>query len=126
MLCARERGYVRPRLTVEDVIDIRGGRHPLGELCVQTFVPNDTAIGKKCGGTIKIITGPNCSGKSVYLQQIGLIVFMAHIGSFVPAESATIGVCDAIFTRLKNTETATNGMSMFSTDCAQIAKVQIN
>jgi len=69
------------------------------------FVPNDTAVAYGREGCIKIITGPNSSGKSVYLKQVALITYMAHIGCFVPAEAALIGLVDRIYTRVINNET---------------------
>ncbi|XP_078354214.1 mutS protein homolog 5-like isoform X2 [Oculina patagonica] len=119
-LCARENNYVCPQLTTDSVLNIEQGRHPLQELCVNLFVPNDTVFDKD-RGRMKILTGPNASGKSVYLKQVGLIVFLAHIGSFVPAESATIGITDRIFTRIHTRETVSVGLSTFMIDLNQVA-----
>ncbi|OVA07809.1 DNA mismatch repair protein MutS [Macleaya cordata] len=94
-LVARQNNYVRPILTEETLLDIRNGRHVLQEMAVDTFVPNDTKIYDD--GTINIITGPNYSGKSIYIKQVALIVFLSHIGSFVPAEAATVCLTDRIF-----------------------------
>eukprot|EP00268_Persea_americana_P019471 TRINITY_DN19974_c0_g1_i17.p1 TRINITY_DN19974_c0_g1~~TRINITY_DN19974_c0_g1_i17.p1 ORF type:complete len:592 (+),score=116.72 TRINITY_DN19974_c0_g1_i17:704-2479(+) len=94
-LVARQNNYVRPILTVEPVLYIQNGRHVLQEATVDTFVPNDTQILQD--GRINIITGPNYSGKSIYIKQVALVVFLSHIGSFVPAESATVGLTDRIF-----------------------------
>ena len=98
-LTAKQRGYSRPMLSEEPHLLIEDGRHPLQEVCVEQFIPNSTNSIPKCmdsagSGKVKIITGPNNSGKSVYLKQVGLIVYMAHVGSFVPASSAIIGLTD--------------------------------
>ncbi|GJZ17601.1 DNA mismatch repair protein MSH5 isoform X4, partial [Tanacetum coccineum] len=94
-LVARQNNYVRPMLTPENVLDIRNGRHVLQEMAVDTFIPNDTKIIDH--GNVHIITGPNYSGKSIYIKQVALIVFLAHIGSFVPADAAKVGLTDRIF-----------------------------
>ncbi|RZC27289.1 DNA mismatch repair protein MSH5 [Glycine soja] len=94
-LVARQHNYVRPSLTEENLLDIKNGRHVLQEMTVDTFIPNDTRI--LHDGRINIITGPNFSGKSIYIKQVAIIVFLSHIGSFVPADSATVGLTDRIF-----------------------------
>ncbi|KAL2582650.1 hypothetical protein AAZV13_14G021100 [Glycine max] len=94
-LVARQNNYVRPSLTEENLLDIKNGRHVLQEMTVDTFIPNDTKI--LHDGRINIITGPNFSGKSIYLKQVAIIVFLSHIGSFVPADAATVGLTDRIF-----------------------------
>ncbi|KAL9316661.1 hypothetical protein ACSQ67_017662 [Phaseolus vulgaris] len=91
-LIARQNNYVRPSLTEENLLDIKNGRHVLQEMTVDTFIPNDTKI--LHDGRINIITGPNFSGKSIYIKQIAIIVFLSHIGSFVPADAATVGLTD--------------------------------
>ncbi|BAB02831.1 unnamed protein product [Arabidopsis thaliana] len=91
---AHQNNYVRPVLTVESLLDIRNGRHVLQEMAVDTFIPNDTEINDN--GRIHIITGPNYSGKSIYVKQVALIVFLSHIGSFVPADAATVGLTDRL------------------------------
>ncbi|CAA7399999.1 unnamed protein product [Spirodela intermedia] len=94
-LVARQNNYVRPILTEENLLDIQNGRHVLQEMTVDTFVPNDTRIFHD--GRVNIISGPNYSGKSIYIKQVALLVFLAHIGSFVPADGARIGLTDRIF-----------------------------
>ncbi|TYG72015.1 hypothetical protein ES288_D05G446000v1 [Gossypium darwinii] len=94
-MVARQNNYVRPTLTMETTLDIQNGRHVLQEMTVDTFIPNDTKILDE--GRIHIITGPNYSGKSIYIKQVALIVFLSHIGSFVPADAATVGLTDRIF-----------------------------
>ncbi|KAK7320377.1 hypothetical protein VNO77_29795 [Canavalia gladiata] len=94
-LVARQNNYARPFLTEENLLDIKNGRHVLQEMTVDTFIPNGTKI--LHDGRINIITGPNFSGKSIYIKQVALIVFLSHIGSFVPADAATVGLTDRIF-----------------------------
>ncbi|XP_047714753.1 mutS protein homolog 5 isoform X6 [Prionailurus viverrinus] len=123
---ARDYGYSRPRYSPQLLgVRILNGRHPLMELCARTFVPNSA----ECGGDkgrIKVITGPNSSGKSIYLKQVGLITFMALVGSFVPAEEAEIGAVDAIFTRIHSCESISLGLSTFMIDLNQVAKAVNN
>ncbi|KAM4835032.1 mutS protein homolog 5 isoform 2-T3 [Thomomys bottae] len=123
---ARDYGYSRPRYSSQlHGVRIQKGRHPLMELCSRTFVPNST----ECGGDkgrVKVITGPNSSGKSIYLKQVGLITFMALVGSFVPAEEAEIGTVDAIFTRIHSCESISLGLSTFMIDLNQVAKAVNN
>nr|XP_027127123.1 DNA mismatch repair protein MSH5-like isoform X5 [Coffea arabica] len=94
-LVARQNNYVRPIVTAENLLDILNGRHVLQEMTVDTFIPNDTKI--LHDGRVNIITGPNYSGKSIYIKQVALIVFLSHIGSFVPADAAIVGLTDRIF-----------------------------
>ncbi|MEJ1271044.1 mutS homolog 5 [Cricetulus griseus] len=123
---ARDYGYTRPRYSPRiHGVRIKNGRHPLMELCARTFVPNSTDCGSN-QGRVKVITGPNSSGKSIYLKQVGLITFMALVGSFVPAEEAEIGVIDAIFTRIHSCESISLGLSTFMIDLNQVAKAVNN
>ncbi|GAB2277770.1 MutS protein msh5 [Dionaea muscipula] len=92
---ARQNNYVRPVLTTQSIIDIQNGRHVLQEMTVDTFIPNDTNMID--AGRIHIISGPNYSGKSIYVKQVALIVFLSHIGSYVPADAAIVGLTDRIF-----------------------------
>ncbi|CAB3239487.1 unnamed protein product [Arctia plantaginis] len=117
---SKEYNYVRPTLTPEKVISIKQGKHPLYMLTCDNFVPNDLESSQEAG-FVKILTGPNSSGKSVYMKQIGLIVYLAHIGSFVPAESATIGIVRHIHTRIQSTECVAAHMSAFLIDLRQMA-----
>uniref|UniRef100_A0A8C9A066 MutS protein homolog 5 n=1 Tax=Prolemur simus TaxID=1328070 RepID=A0A8C9A066_PROSS len=123
---ARDYGYSRPRYSPQLLgVRIQNGRHPLMELCARTFVPNSA----ECGGNkgrVKVITGPNSSGKSIYLKQVGLITFMALVGSFVPAEEAEIGAVNAIFTRIHSCESISLGLSTFMIDLNQVAKAVNN
>ncbi|XP_052020093.1 mutS protein homolog 5 isoform X2 [Apodemus sylvaticus] len=123
---ARDYGYSRPHYSpCTHGVRIKNGRHPLMELCARTFVPNSTDCGGD-QGRVKVITGPNSSGKSIYLKQVGLITFMALVGSFVPAEEAEIGVIDAIFTRIHSCESISLGLSTFMIDLNQVAKAVNN
>lgn len=122
---ARENSYCRPRFTHRHGFHIKDGRHPLMELCAKTFVANPVNSGEATR-RIKIITGPNSSGKSVYLKQVGLIVFMALVGSYVPAAEAEIGVIDGIYTRIHSRESVSVGLSTFMIDLNQVAKAVNN
>ncbi|XP_069707076.1 mutS protein homolog 5 [Phaenicophaeus curvirostris] len=122
---ARENAYCRPHFTHRHGFHIKDGRHPLMELCAKTFVANPIYSGEATR-RIKIITGPNSSGKSVYLKQVGLIVFMALIGSYVPAAEAEIGVIDGIYTRIHSRESVSVGLSTFMIDLNQVAKAVNN
>ncbi|XP_068415368.1 mutS protein homolog 5 isoform X3 [Eschrichtius robustus] len=123
---ARDYGYSRPHYSARLLgVRIQNGRHPLMELCARTFVPNSA----ECGGykgRVKVITGPNSSGKSIYLKQVGLITFMALVGSFVPAEEAEIGAVDAIFTRIQSCESISLGLSTFMIDLNQQVAKAVN
>ncbi|XP_014138400.2 mutS protein homolog 5 [Falco biarmicus] len=122
---ARENAYCRPRFTHRHGFHIKDGRHPLMELCAKTFVANPANSGEATR-RIKIITGPNSSGKSIYLKQVGLIVFMALIGSYVPAAEAEIGIIDGIYTRIHSRESVSVGLSTFMIDLNQVAKAVNN
>ncbi|XP_069491251.1 mutS protein homolog 5 isoform X1 [Ambystoma mexicanum] len=117
---ARENGYCRPKFTQRNSIHIKDGRHPLMELCTRTFVPNNVDSLEE-NSRIKILTGPNSCGKSVYLKQVGLIVFMAMVGSYVPATEAEIGPLDGIYTRIHSRESVSLGLSTFMIDLNQVA-----
>ncbi|KRZ78056.1 MutS -like protein 5 [Trichinella papuae] len=120
-LTAREYNWVRPELVEENVIDISGSRHPLQELCTAPFVNNSVKSDENEFGKMHVLTGPNACGKSVYLKQVGLLVYLAHIGSFVPASAARIGLVDRICTRLHSTGSINDGMSTFAADVKQVA-----
>ncbi|XP_061003045.1 mutS protein homolog 5 isoform X4 [Dama dama] len=123
---ARDYGYSRPRYSPQLLgVRIQNGRHPLMELCARTFVPNSAECGGDTG-RVKVITGPNSSGKSIYLKQVGLITFMALVGSFVPAEEAEIGAVDAIFTRIHSCESISLGLSTFMIDLNQQVAKAVN
>ena len=117
-------GYVRPDLVEEPVLDVRGGRHPMAEriLPAGAFVPNDLHLSTD-EFQLLLITGPNMSGKSTYIRQAALIVLMAQIGSFVPADSATIGVADRIFTRVGLQDDLAAGQSTFMVEMVETAAI---
>jgi DNA mismatch repair protein MutS len=120
-------GYVKPILTNEDVIDIKGGRHPIVEQSIgsDNFVPNDAYLCNRDNQLI-ILTGPNMSGKSTYLRQVALIILLAQIGSFVPADSANIGIVDRIFTRIGAQEDLAAGQSTFMVEMTEAANILNN
>ena len=121
---ATERNYIKPILNNSDTINIKSGRHPVIEQIVGPgeFVPNDTNLSKKFN-QILLITGPNMSGKSTYLRQVGILTLMAQIGSFIPAESATIGIVDRIFTRVGLQDDLTKGQSTFMVEMLETAAI---
>jgi DNA mismatch repair protein MutS len=120
-------GYVRPTLTNEDVINIKGGRHPIVEQSIgrDNFIPNDAYLCNRDNQLI-ILTGPNMSGKSTYLRQVALIILLAQIGSFVPANSANIGIVDRIFTRIGAQEDLAAGQSTFMVEMTEAANILNN
>ena len=125
-MAARNR-YVRPEIAEGDGVEIKGGRHPVVELALQEerFVPNDASL--DCSeNQLLIITGPNMAGKSTYLRQVALIVLMAQMGSFVPAESATIGLVDRIFTRVGASDDLATGQSTFMVEMTETAHILYN
>lgn len=120
---AQEMGYVKPVVDDGDVIDIRGGRHPVVEKMMEgQFIPNDTYLDQD-ETRLAIITGPNMAGKSTYMRQVALIVLMAQIGSFVPAEAAHIGIVDRIFTRVGASDDLSAGQSTFMVEMTEVANI---
>ncbi len=124
---AEKNNYVRPTLNNEGIIDIKDGRHPVVEKVLRddSFVANDTYL-NNAESRISIITGPNMAGKSTYMRQTALIVLMAQIGSFVPAESANIGICDRIFTRVGASDDLASGQSTFMIEMNEVANILRN
>jgi len=123
---AAHNNYKRPTLIEEPGLEIREGRHPVVELgnLDTKFVPNDVIF--KENEIIKVITGPNMSGKSTFLRQVALIVLMAHIGSFVPADEAKIGITDRIFTRIGAQDDIFSGQSTFMVEMVETANILHN
>jgi DNA mismatch repair protein MutS len=148
---AARHGYIRPDLVDDPVLDIRQGRHPvLDGLLRDRFVPNDCTLGEPrleapplavpergpaapaapdgfapspARGSLALITGPNMAGKSTFIRQAALMVLMAHTGSFVPAEAATIGLCDRIFTRIGAADELHAGQSTFMVEMVETANI---
>ena len=123
----RRDGWVRPVVGESDLLEIRAGRHPvveplLAERTGEQFVPNDTDL-DPASTRILLITGPNMAGKSTYLRQVALLVLLAQIGSFVPADSACVGVVDRIFTRVGATDRLTRGESTFMVEMRETAEI---
>lgn len=119
--------YVKPDISIDGAVDIKAGRHPVVELMLndEMFVPNDVYIDTK-SSRMSIITGPNMSGKSTYMRQTALIVLMAQIGSFVPADSAKISVVDKIFTRVGASDDLTAGQSTFMVEMSEVSDILKN
>ena len=126
-LVAERGNYCRPSINEKGVIDIRNGRHPVVEKMINNdmFIANDTYLDNK-KQRISIITGPNMAGKSTYMRQTALIVLMAQIGSFVPAESAKIGIVDRIFTRVGASDDLASGQSTFMVEMTEVANILRN
>ena len=126
-IVAERNNYVRPSLNEKGVIDIKNGRHPVVERMIDhdLFIANDTYLdnGKHC---VSVITGPNMAGKSTYMRQSALIVLMAQIGSFVPAESANIGIVDRIFTRVGASDDLASGQSTFMVEMNEVSNILRN
>ncbi|KAL2756140.1 hypothetical protein ACRALDRAFT_1033270, partial [Sodiomyces alcalophilus JCM 7366] len=145
---AQKHQWTSPVMTSANVVRIRGGRHPLQELVVSTYVPNDCDIGSgvvdasdtdclgssesgpesyaeslenREQGNVVVLTGPNHAGKSVFVKQVALIVYLAHIGSYVPASRATIGLTDQILTCIPCGDVALQGESLYGSDLQQVA-----
>lgn len=126
-LVAERSNYVKPVINEKGVIDIRNGRHPVVEKMITNdmFIANDTYLDNS-KSRISIITGPNMAGKSTYMRQTALIVLMAQIGSFVPADSAKIGLVDRIFTRVGASDDLASGQSTFMVEMTEVANILRN
>ena len=126
-LVAERENYVRPSINEKGLIDIRGGRHPVVEKMISNdmFIANDTYLDNN-KNRISIITGPNMAGKSTYMRQTALIVLMAQIGSFVPAQKAKIGIVDRIFTRVGASDDLASGQSTFMVEMTEVANILRN
>ncbi len=124
---AEQNHYCKPKLNEKGVIDIKGGRHPVVENMIhnEMFICNDTYLDNN-KQRISIITGPNMAGKSTYMRQSALIVLMAQIGSFVPADSANIGIVDRIFTRVGASDDLASGQSTFMVEMTEVANILRN
>lgn len=126
-LVAERNHYVRPSINEKGIINIKAGRHPVVEQMIEgdMFISNDTYLdnGKYC---VSVITGPNMAGKSTYMRQTALIVLMAQIGSFVPADSANISIVDRIFTRVGASDDLASGQSTFMVEMNEVANILRN
>lgn len=126
-LVAERNNYVCPEMNKDGLIDIKNGRHPVVENTISNdmFVANDTLLDNK-SDRISIITGPNMAGKSTYMRQTALIVLMSQIGSYVPADSARIGIVDRIFTRVGASDDLSGGQSTFMVEMTEVANILRN
>ena len=122
--CARIYSYTRPRINEDETLIIEGGRHPVLDAVMQgeRFVPNDTLLDGD-ENRIMIITGPNMAGKSTYIRQTAMLVLMAQIGSFIPADRAAIGLVDRIFTRVGAADDISRGQSTFMVEMVETANI---
>ena len=126
-LVAQRNNYVRPKINESGVLDIKNGRHPVVEQMIEhdMFIANDTYLDNQ-KKRVSIITGPNMAGKSTYMRQTALIVLMAQIGSFVPADKANIGIVDRIFTRVGASDDLASGQSTFMVEMTEVANILRN
>ena len=124
---AQQYNYVKPAINEKGIIDIKNGRHPVVEKMIRNdmFVANNTYL-DNAKNRISIITGPNMAGKSTYMRQTALIVLMAQIGSFVPAQEANIGIVDRIFTRVGASDDLASGQSTFMVEMTEVANILRN
>ena len=124
---SEQNNYVKPIVDSEGIINIKNGRHPVVEkmLSNDMFVSNDTKLDQD-ENRVCIITGPNMAGKSTYMRQTALIVLMAQMGSFIPADSATIGIVDRIFTRVGASDDLASGQSTFMVELTEVANILRN
>jgi DNA mismatch repair protein MutS len=124
---AASRGYCRPELSDEPVLEVEDGRHPVLDqtLPAGTFVPNDVLLGG-AHGRLWLITGPNLSGKSTFIRQVALLTLMAQAGSFVPAKRARVGIADRVFTRVGASDDLSRGQSTFMVEMTEAANILNN
>lgn len=122
-IIASQPGYVKPTYTDDARIDVKGGRHPMVEqLLAQSYVPNDTNLAADQTRGL-LVTGPNMGGKSSYVRQIALIAIMGQIGSYVPAEAATLGMLDAVYTRMGAFDSIFRGQSTFMVELSETSDI---
>ncbi|KAI6175918.1 BMA-MSH-5, isoform d [Aphelenchoides bicaudatus] len=125
-IVARENDWCRPHFSEKPIVRVVNGRHPISErVCTSHYIPNpidsaDPLISQN-SSKVKIITGPNASGKSVYLKMVGTLIYLAHVGSFVPAEKASFGPINRIISRMYSIDTVLNGLSSFGNDVKQMS-----
>ena len=120
---ATKNSYVKPEISEEDILEIKGGRHPIVETLIAsgTYVKNDIVLDDK--NNLIILTGPNMSGKSTYMKQVALNIIMAHIGSYVAADYAKIPIVDKIFTRVGASDDLLTGQSTFMLEMTEVASI---
>ncbi len=121
---AIKHNFVRPRMSNDYGLSIKQGRHPVIEAVTGHFVPNDVFFDDN--QQIILLTGPNMAGKSTYLRQVALLVIMAQMGSFIPAQEAEIGLVDRIFTRIGASDDLSTGQSTFMVECSETADLLLN
>ncbi|SMP66012.1 DNA mismatch repair protein MutS [Neorhodopirellula lusitana] len=121
---AAQHHWTRPRMADDSVVRIEGGRHPVLDVSMKQgeFVPNDCVLSPETG-MIHLITGPNMAGKSTYIRQVALITLLGQVGSFVPAESAEIGIADRIFARVGASDELSRGQSTFMVEMVETARI---
>jgi len=121
---AVQQGYCRPEMTIDPVLDIREGRHPVLDRLQPSgeFVPNDVLLGAS-HGRVQIVTGPNMAGKSTYIRQAALLTLMAQMGSFIPASEARLGIADRIFARVGASDELGKGQSTFMVEMTETARI---
>ena len=122
---AQAQNYIKPIVNDGDIIDIKDGRHPVEKMTSDAFISNDVCLDED-ENRLLIITGPNMAGKSTYMRQTAIITLLAQIGSFVPASSAVIGVCDRIFTRVGASDDLASGQSTFMVEMTEVANILNN
>ncbi len=123
---AMQNRYVCPTITEDGVLSIKNGRHPIVERsCKEGFIPNDALLDTS-NNRLLILTGPNMAGKSTYMRQVALIALMAQLGSFVPADEASIGIVDRIFTRIGANDDLASGQSTFMVEMSELANILNN
>ncbi len=118
---SKERNYVRPHLVEEPLLEVHKGRHPVLDLVVDAYVPNDCTLSAE--SKLSLLTGPNMAGKSTYLRQNALIILIAQIGFFVPAERANIGITDRLFSRIGASDDIAKGRSTFMVEMIETATI---
>ncbi|MCX7738480.1 MAG: hypothetical protein N2Z80_03595 [Hydrogenothermaceae bacterium] len=118
---ALEGGWIKPEVIPDYSIEIEEGKHPVVSSFNREFVPNSVKFDRD--NFIHIITGPNMSGKSTFIRQVGLLVLLSHVGSFIPATSARIGVVDAIYTRIGSADYLSKGLSTFMVEMLEVANI---
>jgi DNA mismatch repair protein MutS len=121
--CAVRRGYTRPEVHDGYRLEIRGGRHPVVETMMprDLYIPNDVVLDDE--GRVMILTGPNMAGKSTLLRMVGLVQLLAQVGAFVPADRASLGVCDRVFTRVGASDNLVRGQSTFMVEASECATI---